>query len=48
MIKIDNLTKIYRPREKAVCRALDGISLTLPDRGLVFILGKSGPASQLS
>ena len=42
MIKIDNLTKIYRAKAKTECRAIDGISLTLPDRGLVFILGKSG------
>ena len=42
MIKIDNLTKIYRAKAKTECRAIDGISVTLPDRGLVFILGKSG------
>ena len=42
MIKIDNLTKIYRAKAKTECRAIDGISVTLPERGLVFILGKSG------
>ena len=42
MIRIDNLTKIYKAKAKTECRAIDGISLTLPDRGLVFILGNSG------
>ena len=42
MIKIDNLTKIYKAKAKTECRAIDGISVTLPERGLVFILGKSG------
>ena len=42
MIKIDNLTKLYEAKNQITCRALDGVSLTLPDKGLVFILGKSG------
>ena len=42
MIKIDNLTKIYKAKMKKTSCALDGVSLTLPDKGLVFILGKSG------
>ncbi len=42
MIKIDNLTKIYKAKAKTECRAIDGISLTLPERGLIFVLGKSG------
>lgn len=42
MIRIDNLIKIYKAKAKTECRAIDGISLTLPDKGLVFILGKSG------
>ena len=42
MVKIDNLTKIYTAKAKTSCTALDGISVTLPDTGLVFILGKSG------
>ena len=42
MIKIDNLTKIYKAKAKTLCRAIDGIDLTLPERGLIFVLGKSG------
>ena len=42
MIKIDNLTKTYQSKNKTVCKALNGISMTLPETGLVFILGKSG------
>ena len=42
MIKIDNLTKLYKAKKKITCRALDGVSTVLPDKGLVFILGKSG------
>ena len=42
MIHITNLTKIYRSRHRSVCRALDKVNLTLPDAGLVFVLGKSG------
>ena len=39
MIKVSELTKIY---EKGNTPALDGVSFTLPDAGLVFIVGKSG------
>lgn len=42
MIKINNLCKIYKSKRKNKCKALDNINLTLPDTGLVFILGKSG------
>ena len=42
MIKISNLTKIYRSKSRKSCKALDNINLTLPDSGLVFVLGKSG------
>ena len=42
MIKIDNLTKIYNAKAKTSCTALDKVSITLPDTGLVFVLGKSG------
>ena len=31
MIKIDNLTKIYKAKAKTECRAIDGISVTLID-----------------
>ena len=42
MIKIKNLTKIYKSKKKSKCKALDTINLTLPNNGLVFVLGKSG------
>ena len=43
MIKITNLTKEYisKNNENSIV-ALDKISLTLPNKGLVFIVGKSG------
>ena len=42
MIKIENLSKIYRTKKKSACKALDNVNLCLPDTGLVFVLGKSG------
>ena len=42
MIEIKNLNKIYRSKKRKKCHALKDINLTLPDNGLVFILGKSG------
>lgn len=42
MIKIENLTKLYKAKKKVTCCALDNVSTVLPDTGLVFILGKSG------
>lgn len=42
MINISHLTKIYRSKKKQRSKALDDLSLTLPNNGLVFVLGKSG------
>ena len=42
MIEIKNLTKIYVSKSKESVKALDDISLTLPSKGLVFLLGESG------
>ena len=42
MIKIENLTKIYKSKKRKKVKALDNINLTLPNNGLVFVLGKSG------
>lgn len=42
MISIQNLTKIYKSKNKFDCVALDNLSFNLPDKGMVFILGKSG------
>lgn len=41
MIELKNITKVYRTGISSV-KALDGVSLTLPEKGMVFILGKSG------
>ena len=42
MIKVENLTKIYKSKKMGECVALDDISFTLPDTGMVFVIGKSG------
>ena len=42
MIKIKNLTKIYKSKKRDSCKALKNITMNLPNCGLVFILGKSG------
>ena len=42
MIKVENLTKIYKSKNKSECKALDNISFVLPDKGMVFLYGKSG------
>ena len=42
MIRITNLSKIYKSNRLKKSCALNNISLTLPDTGLVFVLGKSG------
>jgi ABC-type lipoprotein export system ATPase subunit len=41
MLQLQNVTKIYKTKAGDV-KALNGISLTFPDSGLVFITGKSG------
>ncbi len=42
MIELKNLVKTYTSRRGVQTHALTDFSLTLPDTGLVFILGKSG------
>ena len=42
MIEVKDLYKTYRPKRGLPVRAIDRISLTLPDTGMVFLLGKSG------
>ena len=42
MIEITSLTKVYRSQKRKTCHALKDVNLTLPDAGLVFVLGKSG------
>lgn len=41
MIELKNVKKIYKTKSGEV-NALDGVSLTLPEKGLIFISGKSG------
>ena len=41
MLEIKHLSKVYKSKQNEV-RALDDISLKLQDKGMVFILGKSG------
>ncbi|MDR3263069.1 MAG: ATP-binding cassette domain-containing protein [Clostridiales bacterium] len=42
MIALKDITKIYNKGKKNEFKALDGVSLELPDKGLVFVAGKSG------
>ena len=42
MIKVQDLTKIYKSKNRTNCVALDHVSFTLEDSGMVFVLGKSG------
>jgi ABC-type lipoprotein export system ATPase subunit/ABC-type lipoprotein release transport system permease subunit len=42
MIEIKKLSKIYKLNKEESCTALKDISFTLPDTGMVFIVGKSG------
>lgn len=42
MLEVKNLTKTYKPKKGVPVKALDGVSLAFPSRGMVFLLGKSG------
>lgn len=42
MITLENVKKIYNSKRRRPCAALKGVSFTLPDTGMVFVLGKSG------
>ncbi len=42
MLKVVNLTKIYKTKNGADVHALDGVTLQFPETGMVFLLGKSG------
>lgn len=42
MLEIKNVYKTYKPKKGVPVKALDGVSLSFGDTGLVFILGKSG------
>lgn len=42
MIQLKNLSKTYATKNKGSVRALDGVNLTFPDKGLCLVVGKSG------
>lgn len=42
MLQIRDIVKTYKSKSGVSVKALDGVSLTFDDTGLVFILGKSG------
>ena len=42
MLEIRNVTKIYRSKTGESVKALDSISISFPESGMVFLLGKSG------
>lgn len=42
MLQVKSISKIYVGKNKREVRALDQVSLTLPDKGMIFFLGKSG------
>ena len=42
MLEIKNLTKEYKIKRRKTVKALDNVSFTFPNHGMVFIIGKSG------
>jgi len=42
MLEIKNLKKVYKTKGGQEVRALDDVSVTFPETGMVFLLGKSG------
>lgn len=42
MLAIKNLSKIYKSKQAEPVHALDNISVSFPDTGMIFLLGKSG------
>lgn len=42
MLEVRHLKKEYKSKNGVVTKALDDVSLTFPETGMVFILGKSG------
>jgi ABC-type lipoprotein export system ATPase subunit len=42
MIILKNVSKTYYSKKGTPCKALQNINLTLPDQGLIVLLGKSG------
>lgn len=42
MLEIKNLCKTYIPKKGMAVKALDDVSVSIQDKGLIFVLGKSG------
>ncbi len=42
MLQTKELVKVYKPKAGVAVTALDKVSITFPDKGMVFLLGKSG------
>ena len=42
MLETRNLVKTYKPKKGVPVTALDNVSITFPEKGMVFLLGKSG------
>ena len=42
MIKIQNVSKIYKPSKKVIIKALDNISLEIPQGSITAIIGQTG------
>ncbi len=42
MLEIREICKTYRAKSGVTVKALDNVTLTFPERGMVFLLGKSG------
>ena len=42
MLSCKDLCKTYKPQQGVPVKALDNVSLTFPDTGMIFLLGKSG------
>ena len=42
MLEIRNLSKTYKPKKGVPVTALNSVSLAFPEKGMVFLLGKSG------
>lgn len=42
MLEVKHLRKKYRTKNGVITNALDDVSLTFSETGMVFILGKSG------
>ena len=42
MLEVIGLTKVYSSKKGTDVRALDGGTLKFPEKGMVFLLGKSG------